>query len=294
MRNAILVLLLTTLAACASQAPPQPATKPAAPAGPVTRTATSADGLQVSYTVQGAGPVALLFIHGGYVDSSVWRNQVGAFSGQYRVITLDLGGHGASGKERTAWTTGALAGDVVAVAEAEKLARVVLIGSSMGGPIALEAAARLPGRAIAVIGVDTLQDVGKKPDETQWKARLDAFRDHFDQVCPAMAKAMFHPDADGALVQALTTQMCAFPAPLAATLLDAFTGYDMGAVMRAAKVPVRSVNGDLYPTNVAGNRAFEPTYDATILPGVGHYPMLEKPAEFNQALAQMLQGLVAR
>ncbi|NIP15292.1 MAG: alpha/beta hydrolase, partial [Gemmatimonadetes bacterium] len=64
------------------------------------------------------------------------------------------------------------------------------------------------------------------------------------------------------------------------------------AAMRDARVPIRAVNGDLYPTNVEGNRKYAPGFEAVIMEGVGHYPMLERPEEFNRHLAAAVAALV--
>jgi pimeloyl-ACP methyl ester carboxylesterase len=73
--------------------------------------------------------------------------------------------------------------------------------------------------------------------------------------------------------------------------LDAFDGYELATGFTACPVPIRSLNGDLYPTNIEGNRTLA-DFDAVVIEGVGHYPMLERPEEFNRLLAEMLDGLV--
>ena len=291
MRPILVALALLTLAACSSTSPPTPA--PAAQVGPLARTVTSPDGVAIAYTTRGAGDVAMVFIHGGYADSSVWRHQAEAFSDRYQVVTVDLAGHGASGRNRTSWTPGSFGDDVAAVVEREGLDRVVLIGSSMGGPVALEAAARLPGRVLGVVAVDTLHELDAIQNPAQWKVRLDALRQDFAGTCPAMVKALFREDAEPALVGEVTDLMCAFPAELAAPVLEGFTGYDLAAAVRASGVPLRAINGDHYPTDVEGNRAVEPTFDAVVMAGVGHYPMLERPDEFNRDLTALVEHLAS-
>lgn len=68
----------------------------------------SADGIPVRYEVHGAGPPALVFVHGWSCDRDYWRGQVEHFAGRYRVVTVDLAGHGESGggphHRRWPWT----------------------------------------------------------------------------------------------------------------------------------------------------------------------------------------------
>jgi len=56
-------------------------------------------------------------------------------------------------------------------------------------------------------------------------------------------------------------------------------------------IPIRCINGDLYPTQVEKNRSIHSDFDAVILPNTGHYPMLENPELFNQHLEKILKDL---
>jgi len=64
----------------------------------------SADTTPIEYHVSGSGDITLVFIHGWSCDSRYWRMQVPYFEGRYRVVTVDLAGHGHSGMTRTDYT----------------------------------------------------------------------------------------------------------------------------------------------------------------------------------------------
>src|SRR5687767_1979210 len=115
-------------------------------------TVKAPDGVDIRYEVAGSGEPALVFVHGWSCDRTYWRPQIEHFSKSRRVVTLDLGGHGASSLGRKDWTMEAFAGDVRAVVEGLGLKRVVLVGHSMGGPVSLEAARMMPDRVAAVVG----------------------------------------------------------------------------------------------------------------------------------------------
>ena len=70
-------------------------------------------------------------------------------------------------------------------------------------------------------------------------------------------------------------------------------GYDLGAAIRQAGVPIRAINGDLWPTAIDANRLLAPGFDAVIMKGAGHYPMLERPEEFNRILTDVVNALAA-
>jgi pimeloyl-ACP methyl ester carboxylesterase len=254
----------------------------------------SFDGVEIVYSERGAGETALVLIHGGLANRSFWAPQLAALSATYRVVALDLGGHGESGRERTAWTIAAFAADVRSVVAALDLRRIVLVGNSLGGAVALDAAALLPGRAIGVVGVDTLHLATQTIPVEAAKARADVFRKDFGGSCHAMVEQLLHPGSYPELRAWAEREMKATSPAVAAGMLEAFGGYDLAAAFRAAGVPIRAINGDLWPTDVAANRAVTPDFDAVIMKNAGHYPMLERPEEFDRLLAGVVADLAAR
>ena len=90
------------------------------------------DGVTIVYSAAGTGGTALLFIHGGLADRSFWDGQLREFAAKYRVLALDLPGHGDSGSDREIWGLPAFGADVLAVVRAERLKSVILIGNSLG------------------------------------------------------------------------------------------------------------------------------------------------------------------
>jgi pimeloyl-ACP methyl ester carboxylesterase len=250
----------------------------------------SDDGVPIAYTTAGTGGTALLFIHGGFADARFWHHQATAFADRYQVVLIDVAGHGRSGRQRQQWTLTAFGEDVRAVVKALDLQRLVVIGSSMGGPIGLEAARIMPDQIIAVIGIDTLNDATARVDTEARAAFVRSIKTDFASACQGMMKALFHEGADAKLVEEVRQMMCEPRVPVPADFLDAFDGYDRTAAFRAVEVPIRSINGDLNPTNIRGNQELA-DYDAVIMPGVGHYPMLERPAELNRLLAATLEDL---
>ena len=129
----------------------------------------ASDGVQIHYAVQGKGEPTLVFIHCWGCNRHLWDNQVAEFSKTHQVVTIDLPGHGESGLDRKDWTIESYGDDVKTVVAKLNLKRVVLIGSSMGGPIAVEAARRMP---------DRVQRAGARPDVDavvpDGRRRLDA------------------------------------------------------------------------------------------------------------------------
>ena len=251
----------------------------------------AADGVPIHYSVQGKGEPALVFIHCWSCDRHLWENQLSAFAKKHQVVTIDLPGHGESGQQRQTWSVEGFADDVNTVITKLNLKRVVLIGSSMGGPIALEATRRMPGRVVAIVPVDTLHNVENKLPPEQLEDVLKQLRaDYKGAVSSLLNQFFFSPTTPVAVKNRVTKEATSRPPALAIKILQAIFAYDPVPALRQIKVPIKAINSDLNPTNLDVNRKYAPQFDVMIMKGSGHYPMLEDPAQFNELLAGVLRA----
>jgi pimeloyl-ACP methyl ester carboxylesterase len=253
---------------------------------------SSADGVPIHFTDQGKGDPALVFVHCWSCDRHLWDNQVPVFGKRYRVVTLDLAGHGASGRGRKEWSVPAFGEDVKAVVVKLGLKQVVLIGSSMGGPVSLEAARLMPGRIVGIVPVDTLQNVSERvaPDQVAGMVKL-LEADYKGTTTQFMNQRLFAPSTPAAVKERMLARALSAPPEVAIPSIRAVLTYDAQPAFAEMKMPVRAINSDLNPTNVDGNQKVLPGFQAVIIKGVGHYPMLEDPARFNELLTGILQDL---
>jgi sigma-B regulation protein RsbQ len=262
---------------------------------PVKKTVKAGDGLTIACDIRGKGDTALVFLHGWGGDREYWKNQADTFASEYTVVTVDQAGHGQSGKDRKAWTVDALAGDVEAVVKDLKLKRVILVGHSMGGSVALLAAKKLPGTVVAVVGVDTLQDAEfKRPDDVV-KSLFAGLEKDFKGTVSGMAAGLLPEKADGKLKEWIGEKAASRGPAIAIALIKDLFALDQKKAFKEAGVPVRCVNSSggfqfYTPTAVNTNKKYA-DFDAVTIPDVGHYPMLEKPKEFNEKLQGVLKGL---
>jgi pimeloyl-ACP methyl ester carboxylesterase len=268
-------------------------------AKPMKATVRAADGLSIVYDVRGKGDTALVFLHGWCCDRESWKHQVDAFAGDYRVVAVDLAGHGESGKDRKQWSVTGLADDVQAVVKALGLKRVILVGHSMGGPVALAAAKRMPGTVIAVIGADTLQNAEYKWPEEQSKKIVEALESDFKGTLRKAIRGMVPEKVDPELLAWITSRAEAQDPKMALGLMRDMSRVDTKSLLKDAKVPVRCINAGpagfqfAMPTARDVNKKYA-DFDAVIMEGVGHYPMLERPDEFNQKLRDVLKEFAAK
>ena len=270
-------------------------TLPVAQAEPATGVVNASDGVPIHYAVQGKGDPALVFIHCWSCDRTYWDSPAREFAKTNRVVTIDLPGHGQSGTGRKAWSVESFGDDVKAVVTKLDLKRVVLIGSSMGGPISLEAAKRMPDRIVAIVPVDSLLNVDQKIPPEQLAQIFKLFEaDYKGTVTTMTNQYFFSPNTPEAVKERVIRDATSRPQEMAIAILKGIFSYDAVPAFRETKVPIYAINGDRAPTDLEANRKYAPQFDATILKGMGHYPMLEDPARFNQALVDVLKKLPPR
>ncbi|MBU1626772.1 alpha/beta hydrolase, partial [bacterium] len=136
--------------------------KAPAPKEAVTDSVAAFDGNAIVYSTQGEGSPAYVFIHGWCCDRSHMEAYLERYSEHHRVVTIDLPGHGQSGKKKRKWSTNSYGRDVRAVLHKLDLQEIILIGHSMGGPVSIETARMEPDRIIGIIGIDTFHDLSRK------------------------------------------------------------------------------------------------------------------------------------
>jgi pimeloyl-ACP methyl ester carboxylesterase len=258
------------------------------------KTCPAPDGVTIVYSAAGAGDPALVFIHGGLANRGFWDGQLKEFASRHRTIALDLPGHGESGSDRKKWGIPEFGADVKAVVDAERAGRVIIFGNSLGGPVAVEAALLLPGRVLGVVGVDTFQLIDYTITEEEARDRARLFETDYAGALKQMVGMLFHKDADPALVAEAEKRMTGTPPAAAREIFLSMAGYDGGAAARRLTAPLRAINGDLYPTDVAANRKVKADFDAFVMTHMGHYPMLERPEEFNRRVAETIALLVKK
>jgi pimeloyl-ACP methyl ester carboxylesterase len=306
MRNSLLTILaasaVLSLSACSKQeSPPQAApvasaaTDKAGTSEGAPRIAIAPDGVHVQYRVYGKGEPALVFIHCWSCDSNYWREQLQQFKQKYTLVTVDLAGHGGTDGNRTDWTIARFGQDVATALAAVPSQQVILVGHSMGGNVAIEAARLLKGRVVGIIGVDSFKSIGAPlPTKAQVDAILKPFETDFIGTTRSMVtEHFFAAHADAQLKQKIAYDMSLSPPRVALPSLRAIIEYDFAEPLKDVNVPIVAINSDLgEPVNEVRIRKFLPKYRQVTLAGDGNFLMMEDPARFNPALEQEIQTLL--
>jgi pimeloyl-ACP methyl ester carboxylesterase len=205
-------------------------------------------------------------------------------------VTLDLAGHGESELGRTSWTMSAFADDVVAVVEELQLEPFILIGHSMGGSVILEVARKIPDRLIGLVGVDTYWNVEQSRTPEQVAERMIPFHNNFADTVDNVARGMFLPTSDPALLQKVVDGMAATPPEAGIGAFTNLLGRDNSVVLQELDLPILAINSDAYrPTDTEAARRYG--IEVVFMKGVGHFVMLEDPETFNRLLEEVIGKL---
>jgi pimeloyl-ACP methyl ester carboxylesterase len=262
------------------------------------RVVLSKDGTPISYETFGAGEPTLIFIHGWSCDARYWHSQVPYFSKKHRVIILDLAGHGHSGTARTKYTMASFGEDVRAVAEAAGVRSAILIGHSMGGSVIAEAARLMPDRVIGLIGVDTLDNIEYPMTREELTNMIAPLGKDFRTGSRQFVGQMILPQTDPQLREWILSDISSAPPVVALSAMrEMMTQYVTGEaakIFEQIRIPVITVNGDLWPINYEANRRHMFSYDAIVLTKADHFLMMDRPEEFNRALEKAIHMLLKK
>ncbi len=248
--------------------------------------AGSVDGIQIHSTTHGSGPKTLIFVHGWTCDETSWAEQVPAFEKSYRVITVDLPGHGKSGSPKYGSLSMALFARAIEAIRAEARAeKVVLIGHSMGVPVIRQYARMFPTHVAALVPVDGVLRLSgspnaPNPDNMKGPQGL--------KNREAMIRGMFGKSATPAIQEHVLKMMLAAP-ELTATQAMASMFVATNWTEEVMQFPVLGIYADKSSANdPAYMKKIFPNSTVTEVPGTGHFVMLEKPKEFNKLLSDFV------
>jgi len=246
----------------------------------------SADGSSITYGVRGKEGVTIVFVHCWTCNHEFWRPQIEYFSKNHQVVWLDLAGHGASTSNRQEYTMSAFGEDVAAVVNEIDGDNVILVGHSMGGPVAIEAAKLLGDKVIGVVGVDTFYTPFEYPkSETEIDGFVRPFIDDFKGTSEHMVRSMFTPEADPDLITSIVKQTSVASQDMGiSAMYEIFRWHakNVPSSLDMYSKKLRNINGAPTGSEIALHTS------VVMIPGVGHFVAQVKPNKFNEALDEII------
>jgi pimeloyl-ACP methyl ester carboxylesterase len=251
------------------------------------------EGVRLHYKSFGVGRTAVVLIHGWASDQSVWKAQVAALDGRVRLVAIDLPGHGRSDKPVRPYSMDFFARSVNAVLDAAGVDHAVLVGHSMGTPVARQVYRLFPAHTKALVAVDgSLKPPGL--DSAAIEKQVAQFSGPgLREIWPRMIDPML----PGAELDAARRQVVAVAQ---ATPAHVVTGSIRGMLDPSVwgndpiGVPVLAVMAK-GPTSSPAYRQYLATLAPDLryeeLDQVHHFLMLERPDLFNPILVEFLRAL---
>jgi pimeloyl-ACP methyl ester carboxylesterase len=248
--------------------------------------AASVDGIKIHSSTAGKGPKTVILVHGWTCDETTWNAQVPALAAEYRVITLDLPGHGQSASPKDGKLSMDLFAKAVdAVRKDSKADRVVVVGHSMGTPVVIQYARLFPQHTAAMVFVDGLVHLSGGPGAPDPKAMSgpDGLK-----AREAMIRSMFSASTTPDMQKHILSMMLAAPESTASGAMLA----TFDPAIWKGDVFTQPILGLYADHSRSGDREYMKTHfpnmDYEEIAGTGHFLMMEKPDEFNRLLIAFL------
>jgi len=247
--------------------------------------AATVDGIKIHSTIAGKGPKTVILVHGWTCDETTWNQQVPELSKTYRVVTLDLPGHGQSGSPKDGKLSMDLfARAVDAVRHEAKADRVVVVGHSMGTPVVIQYERLFPQHTTALVfvdgGVTIPKDGSFKMPDLKGPSGL--------QAREGMIRSMFSNSTTPEMQQHILHMMLGAPESTAVGAMQA----TFDPAVWKDDVITQPILGLYADHSRAGARDYMkvhfPNMDYEEIPGTGHFLMMEKADDFNRLLLGFL------
>jgi len=250
---------------------------------------TTLDGARIHYVNYGKGSEALVLIHGWTCNLDNWRDQFSDFAKRNRVMAIDLPGHGQSDKPQITYSMDLFARAVDAVMRDAKVKRAVLVGHSMGTPVARQFYRKYPQKTLAIVIVDG--SLRPFADKAMMDRLIGGFRGaNYKEAVSQMLTAISGPNLSTEARERIKASSLNTPQHV---IVSAMEGMADSSIWGEDKinVPVLAImaKNPFYPPNVEESfRKIAPQIEFQMWDGVGHFLMMEKPKEFNAAVLQFL------
>lgn len=247
------------------------------------------DGARIHYVNYGKGREALVLVHGWTSNLEFWRDQVSELAKRNRVIAIDLPGHGLSDKPQIVYSMDLFARAVDAVLRDAHVDRAVLVGHSMGTPVVRQFYRKYPEKTRAIVIVDG--SLRAFADRKTMEGFIAGFRGPNYKVAGSqMFAAMKGPllsaeDQERIKASFLNTPQNVLVSAMEGMADDSIWGPDQ------IDVPVLAImaRNPFYPADIEQRfRGIAPNLDFQMWEGVGHFLMIEKPKQFNDAVLAFL------
>lgn len=260
---------------------------------------TEVNGITLAYSDEGKG-AHVVFLHAFPFNRTMWESQVRGLADRFRVITIDLRGHGESDAPLWRYSMDLFADDVVGLLDYLSIRQAVIVGLSMGGYLIFALYRRYAGRVKALVLADTRAEADT-PERKTWRFQLaqrvskEGPKAVVQEMLPNLLAPVTHQTKPAVVEQVRAIIMSAPISGIVGDLMAIEDRPDSVPLLKSITCPTLVLVGDQDAlTSVAENKTIAdsiPGAQFQVIPSAGHMSNLEQPEAFNAAVRAFLEGL---
>jgi 3-oxoadipate enol-lactonase len=247
------------------------------------------DDIELYYEMHGEGE-PIIFSHGWMCDCSVWNSQIEFFSKNYKVIAFDQRGHGKSDKPKANYSIETLLNDLHSLIQKLDFEKVILVGHSIGGMVALLFTLNHPDR------VSKLTLVGASAKMTfsgyiQLWIMMHIFS--YETFIRGMIDILYYEPSEQVKKEAFDRAMKTPKFVTYNCVTEFMKNYDIRSQVSKIKVPTLIVvGGKDKATPVEMSQYLNKEIEGSklqIIPDSKHMVMIDKPKELNGIMEEFIR-----
>lgn len=247
------------------------------------------NGIALAYEEAGQGAPSLVFVHGLACHRGFWTEQMKHFSRHYRVLAVDLRGHGQSDAPEERYTMQLLAEDVAWMCSQLAIERPVVVGHSLGGLVALELAASHSEQVRAVTLIDSIL-LAPNVRARFVRGLVAALRSgDASRALREYYSTFFGPHDDQARMAWILDEIVHTPAHVTSSILEeSVQSWDDADALGRCEVPLLYLDASTPNADLARATKLQPRLVVGRTVGSGHFSPCEVPEQINAMLDRFL------
>ena len=255
---------------------------------------TTGNGITIHYAFEGPGEeIPLVFTNALGTDLRIWDEVAQHLMNRYPVVRYDKRGHGLSDSPPAPYSIHDFSTDLLRLLEHLDLSKVILLGISVGGMIALDFAASWPELVHSMVLCDTAPVIGTAD---LWNDRIDKLRENgMQSMAEAILARWFAPtfkENSPAAYQGYYNMLTRMPVEGYTGTCEAIRDADLTEATRTIRAPTLILCGtedvSTPPDLVRGLVELMPNAEFQEIPGAGHSTCIEQPGAVARQIERFL------
>jgi pimeloyl-ACP methyl ester carboxylesterase len=246
--------------------------------------------IDLAYDDTGKGSETFVLIHGAFGRRVDYSEQVAYFSPSFRVIAMDLRGHGDSPKPDDGYSISQFADDVAALCRSLDVTDAFVVGHSMGGVIAVELASRYPELVKAVATLDSPSIIPGWHDRHTGPYGAGIHGPDYLRILKGFLDVASSATDDQERRAASMKAIDAMPRHAIVGTWDAIGDWDPEQALKRVSVPLLYLDHGQPDLDYELLRSFVPQLLTGQTVGAGHKALMEVPDQVNAMLSRFFSN----